>query len=67
MQMKTNFHMKGWMSTRTHFEKEAKGNPEMAYFQLEGKITNHTLCILPVFLSLLKIGDYSQPKLTFCP
>ena len=28
---KTNFHMKGFLSTRTRFETEAKGNSEIAY------------------------------------
>ena len=29
--------MKGWMTTRTHFEKEVKGNSEMAYCKKRAK------------------------------
>jgi len=29
------------MGTRTRFEKEAKGNPEMTYFQWRGRKFNH--------------------------
>ena len=39
MWIKTDFHMKSW-APGTHFEKEAKGNLEMAYSGASSSVEN---------------------------